>query len=150
MNFLLKKVIVYLAILIAVWYGYRRLMDLPVTCVAFVEPTLKKGPPSLLGIVLSKVVDSRRELTGNDPYKVYAFAGDKDRLESVSFTHNGQPVPFRIDPETDNSSVEIDGNTEPGLHTYVLKARDTRGHESVARLIINIRLVPIVPVGGVM
>ncbi|HQO35440.1 MAG TPA: hypothetical protein PLG59_12305, partial [bacterium] len=95
MNFPLKKVIVYLAILIAVWYGYRHLMDLPVARVAFVEHTLKKGPPSVLGILLSKVMDSRRELTGDDPYKVYAFAGDKDRLESVSFTHNGQPIPLK-------------------------------------------------------
>ena len=146
----IKRVIAYLVIIGIVIAAYQWFSGLPVTRVAFVESTLDRGAPSLFSIVISKIFDNRRELVGNDPYKVYVFVGDKDGVSSVSLTHNGEPIPFEIADGEDNGELEFDGDTETGLHTYVVQATDSKGNKSRGALIINVRVVPVMPVGGIM
>lgn len=146
-HFTVKKLLVYLILLAALVIGYQRFTGLPVTRLAFVESDLKRGPPGLFSLALSKVVDGRRELIGNDAYKVYAYTSDKDGLQSVSLTHNGDPIPFKIEIREGQAELEFEGNRQMGLHRYVLSARDQHGNKSTATLVINLKL--ITPIGGV-
>ncbi len=142
-----KKMIVLLVVIGLAAAGYTRFKDLPVTRIAFVEHTLQKGPPGLFSIALSKVVDSRRELIGNDAYRVYAYVSDPDGLQYVSLTHNGKPIPFEVDTNKTQAELEFEGDSQSGLHKYVLVARDTKGKESTAALLVSVKLVA--PLGGV-
>jgi len=143
-----KKLLAFLIVLGGLAIGYRQFTDLPATRLAFVDSTLQQGPPGLFSLVLSKIFAGRRELIGNDAYRVYAYAGDRDGLQSVLLTHNGQPIPFKFETSATQAELEFDGNRQAGLHTYVLSARDQRGKQSTSTLIINVKLVT--PVGGVV
>ena len=141
----IKRILAYLVIIVAVAIGYQYLDSLPVARVSFVEPSMQKGAPSLLSIVLSKTFDSRRELIGNDQYRVYAYVGDKKGIRSVSLSHNGNPIPFSVEAGSMQAEKEFDGQSEPGVHKYALTVVNQEGASSTARLIINVRM-PVGPV----
>ncbi len=141
----IQRIFVYLVIIVLAALAYQHFMSLPVARLAFVEPSLQKGPPSLFSMVLSKAFDNRRELIGNDKYRVYAFAGDSKGLRSVSLSHNGTSIPFQIDPGSTRAEKEFDGNSETGVHKYVLTVANQEGVSSMTRLIVNVRM-PVGPV----
>ena len=147
-HFTFKKLLAYLIVIAVLVIGYRQYADLPVTRLSFMDPAFQKGPPGFFSLAVSKVFDSRRELIGNDAYKVYAYVSDQDGLQSVSLTHDGKPIPFDIKANETQAELEFNGDSETGLHKYILSATDRHGKKSTSTLIVNVKLVT--PMGGVV
>lgn len=133
----LKKAIGAVIVAIALIAGFRIWSDKPYCTVEYLDSLTVKGKQNPFVYTMSKIIAQRRDLKGNDPYKMYVYAHDPDGIESVRLAVNGTEIPATIeDPNTFES--ELPGDTEIGLHHYVLTVTDKKGNTGRAESFIKV------------
>ncbi|MBI1390488.1 MAG: hypothetical protein GC154_18785 [bacterium] len=134
----MKKVIVWVVIIGAIIGGLAFWTNKPYTSVQYLGSTTQKGRQNPIIYAASKIFAQRKQLTGNDPYKLYLFADDPDGLKSVKFIVDGKEVKTPFEGDSKTFEKEYDGVTEYGLHTYHLTATDSKGNTSSADAMVNV------------
>ena len=132
-----KKAVCYLVLAAIVIYAFNYWSGLPYCNIEYLDGLTVKGKLNPVVYVITKVIAQRKDLKGNDPYKMYVYIHDPDGLASVTLTVNGKSVPATIeDPKT--FKAKLNGNTEFGLHHYHVTATDTKGNTASSSSYIRV------------
>ena len=140
----IKKIIVYVVIIAAALAGYQAWSDKPYCTIEFLDATTTKGKKNPFSYAISKMFSQRRELFGDDPYKMYVYLNDLDGIESYKLTVNGKEIPIKFDKANSYES-ELNGESGVGMHHYELMVSDKKGKTGKAECYIKVSLV-----GGVL
>ncbi|MFB3789154.1 MAG: hypothetical protein ACE15F_22575 [bacterium] len=134
----LKKMVV-IAVLVALAVPSVRVwLDKPYCAIELVESSTQKTKKNILLYAISKLISQRRDLAGNDPYRVFLMVEDPDGLASLQLTVDGKPFPLEWKKGADAFEKELDGDTEFGLHHYIVTATDGKGNTAMAETYITV------------
>ncbi len=134
----LKKIVVLAVVAALAVPGIRIWMDKPYCAIELVESSTQKTKKNILLYALSKVVSQRRDLAGNDPYRVFLMVDDPDGLNSLQLTVDGKPFSLEWKKGAKTFEKEIDGDTDFGLHHYIVTATDGKGNKAQAETYIKV------------
>lgn len=133
----IKQVVVYLILAVIVLSIYSHFSDKPYCNIEYLDKLTEKEQLNPVVYWITKFIAQRKDLKGNDPYKLYIYIHDDDGLASVTLTVNGKSTPATIeDPYT--FKAEIDGNTEFTLHHYQVAATDKKGNTAISNSYIRV------------
>ena len=94
----LKKAIPAGVAIALAFTGLKYWLDKPYCSLELLEPHTVKEQRNILVYAITKITPQRRELQGNDPYRLYLRIDDPDGLKSVSMTVNGKPMKLAVEP----------------------------------------------------
>ncbi len=143
----IKKIAFTVIIIAACIFALQLWFAKPYCTVEFLDAQTIRGKqmnPFIYAI--TKLISQRRELSGNDPYKMYVYINDPDGIKSVVLRVDGKTIPLEI-----NNSLaiehEFNGDTEYGLHRYTLEVIDRKNNKGYAESLIKVSPGPgvIVP-----
>ncbi len=133
----LKKVIPWLVVGGIGLYGFNIWMDKPYCNIEYLDKLTLKGKLNPVVYAVTKFLSQRKDLKGNDPYKMYIYVHDPDGLESITLTVDGNTRQAELDdPYT--FETEMDGKTEFAMHHYHVTATDKKGNTSESSAFIKV------------
>jgi len=134
----LKKAVLAAILIVLTIAGLKTWLDKPYCTLELLEAHTQKSKRNIFVYSLMKISPQRRELHGNDPYKLYLHIDDPDGLRSVKLTVDGKPIPIEL--KTDSSTIhkEIPGDTEFGLHHYEAFVTDKKGNTAKAQALVKV------------
>lgn len=135
---LLKKAVPTGILIVLAVTGLRNWLDKPYCTIEMLEPYTQKTKKNILIYAITKITSQRRELEGNDPYQMYINIDDPDGLLSVKLTLDGKALPLKFQSENRSLQEEVPGNTEFGMHHYVVTVTDRKGNTAKAESIIKV------------
>lgn len=134
----LKKVVLIGFLIVAGIGGIKHWLDKPYCTLELLEAHTVKSQRNVLLYAIMKITPQRRELFGNDPYKMAIFVNDPDGIRSVQLTKNGKPVKLDFKAGKLPYLQEIQGDTQFGMHHYVLSVTDEKGNTAKAEAYIKV------------
>jgi len=118
--------------------GLMHWLDKPYCSLELLEAHTVREQRNLIVYAITKITPQRRELHGNDPYRLYLRIDDPDGVKSVSMTVNGKPIRLEWKEGDRTIQQEIQGVTDFGLHHYTASVTDQKGNTARAEAHIKV------------
>ncbi|MEW6237018.1 MAG: hypothetical protein AB1656_16660 [Candidatus Omnitrophota bacterium] len=134
----LKKAALAIILIVLSLAGLKTWLDKPYCTLELLEAHTQKSKRNIIVYSLIKLSPQRRELHGNDPYKLYLNIDDPDGLLSVKLTVDGKPIPVELKADTRTIQKEIPGDTEFGLHHYEAFVTDRKGKTAKTQALVKV------------
>lgn len=133
----LKQITGYIVLAGIVIYSINYWSDKPYCNIEYLNSLTVRGKLNPVVYLVTKMIAQRKDLKGNDPYKMYVYIHDPDGLASVTLIIDGKTIPATIeDPHIFKS--EFDGKTEFGLHHYHITVKDKKGNTASSDSFIRV------------